>query len=88
MSPNKTRIIPETVLHTLGGILINAVLNFKARVKITIAKAKEAVITYGLRLTPLTEPPMMIGSSGKTHGANTVRMPATKETTSKNIVVI
>lgn len=37
------------------------------------------------RLSPLIEPPIITGSSGKTQGAKTVKIPAMKAPISKNI---
>jgi hypothetical protein len=69
-------------------MLIKIVVAFKRRVKIIRETASETAIIIGRRLSlvlPLTDPPIIIGSNGRTHGAKTVSMPAIKAPMSKNI---
>lgn len=84
-------INPDTNAMLVGGIFTKAVDIFKSRVKNITDKAKDIVIITGLRLScrlPLTDPPIIIGNNGKTHGANTVKNPAINELISSNIFLL
>ena len=62
-------------------MVMNAVLAFSRRVKRKTEMPSERTITntrFGLKLSD-TEPPTMMGKSGKMQGARTVRTPAMKE---------
>mgnify|MGYP000497057108 CR=1 FL=1 len=81
INPKKTRIPPEKPFQKLCGISIKIVDAFKRRVKRTMETAREKVITKGLQgFLSATDPPRMIGRSGRTQGAKIVSIPATKET--------
>lgn len=67
---------------------MNRVVTFRRSVKIRSERAREIVIISGRFLSsalPLTDPPIIIGSKGKTHGANTVSKPAINAPNSKNM---
>lgn len=70
-------MVPESHRQKLSGIIINRVLALSISVKIIIEKNKDPIITNGLFLSlVVSDPPNITGISGKTHGANAVRMPA------------
>lgn len=73
-------IVPEKYFQKSCGMSINKVLNFSIRVKITIEAANDRVIIIGLFiLFSSSDPPIIIGKSGKTHGAKIVSTPAIKD---------
>lgn len=67
---------------------MRTVETFNKSVKATSEKASETVMIMGrlkFRVSPDTEPPIIIGRSGKTHGARMVSMPAINAPNNKNI---
>ena len=81
MSPKKIRMVPEKYCQNDCGISIKYVEAFRRSVKTTTDTARDAVMTYGFHLERASarEPPTITGKSGSTHGASTVRIPATNE---------
>jgi hypothetical protein len=72
-------------------MFIKRVVAFSSKVKVIIDTAKDAAIRIGRFLflvSPTTEPPMITGNNGRTHGASTVSIPARKAPNNKNIIVI
>jgi hypothetical protein len=66
------------------------VLTFKRSVKIIIDPASDPAMIYGLDLSltlALTDPPIITGKSGKTHGARIVKIPAIKLIIRSNISI-
>lgn len=68
-----------------GGILINTVVAFSNNVKTASEIANEAVMINGLLFEPVAEPPMIIGSNGRTQGAMIVNIPAIKDPNTSNM---
>jgi hypothetical protein len=72
-------------------MLISNVVALSNSVKIIKDTANDVAIISGrfLSLTfPVTEPPIIIGKSGNTHGAKTVSMPAINAPKNKNMVYL
>lgn len=68
---------------------IKSVVALRSKVNTSNETANDAAIMSGRFLSlfsPLTEPPIMIGSRGRTQGASTVNIPAMKAPNSKNIL--
>ncbi len=81
VSQRKRIIMLETYFQILGGIPRRMVDAFKRIVKSTIERARESVTINGYHLlfSPI-DPASIKGSTGSTHGARIVRIPAIKET--------
>ena len=78
MSPMTMMIVPENPVQNDCGILMNAVLTLRMKVKRMTETPSEAVITRGRYLlcpSPI-EPPTMTGRSEIVHGARAVSAPA------------
>ena len=78
-------IPPDADCQTDCGIEINSEDALRISVNIMMLPANERVTMSGLsRLLLVAELPIMTGSTGKTHGAKIVSIPAKNETPSKN----
>jgi hypothetical protein len=80
--PKNIIISHEKVVNITGSKSNNSVLTFNNKVKTIIEILNAKIIIYGLYFSFgfSTELPSIIGNNGKTHGANTVKTPARKET--------
>jgi hypothetical protein len=93
MRPKKRIMPPETHFQKDSGTAMKSVLTLRRNVKRSTETPREAV-TMNARLLcvssgfPESDPPTMIGSSGNTHGARTVRIPATKETRISGMIIL
>lgn len=80
MIPKKSTMEPENICQKLWGISIRSVEAFNRSVKTTIEPARLRVMMIGLRIfLSVSEPPMITGNRGRTHGARMVSTPAKKE---------
>lgn len=75
------KIVPEMTVQKYAGKLINDVDARSRSVKTTIDTINETVIIIGLRRSfdSLALLPTIIGSTGITHGARIVKIPAKNE---------
>jgi hypothetical protein len=80
------RIVPDKYFQKLGCMSISNVDALSISVKINIEIESDVIMVAGFfQLLPVKEPPRIIGSSVKTHGAKTVRIPAMKDTNKYSI---
>jgi hypothetical protein len=80
VNPKSTKMPPDMFAHTSGGTIIKAVDTLSRNVNAITESPKDPTTTYGVhRLFPAALVPMTTGSTGKMHGASTVRSPATNE---------
>lgn len=87
-SPSPIMIPPEMYVNVCGGTSIKKVVAFRAKVNTSREIARDTAIMRGRFLSfvsPLTEPPMIIGSKASTHGARTVSIPAINDPISNNM---
>ena len=69
---------PDTVVHTHGSTLMRRVVAFSRSVKSNRETMRLAAIR--VQAAPCMRlPPTMTGRKGRTHGASTVRTPATRD---------
>ena len=79
-------ITADKVVRNHCGISINAVETLRSIVKSTIKNAVEKTITSGLyRFCAPRELPSITGSTGSTHGANTLSIQAKNERIKRDI---
>ena len=80
---------PEIHFQKSSGISINNVLALRRSVKSTMEIPSERTTTKSLLLlgvASVMECPTITGRSGKIHGASIVKIPATNEVTSSNML--
>jgi len=70
-------IVQDIIHQKLSGIVINAVVALSNNVNITINIHADPIIISGLyRFCEDSDPHIITGNTGKTHGAKTVSIPA------------
>lgn len=82
VAPNAMMMRPETHFQKDSGTPMRTVEALRSSVKRMSETPSEATMTKARRLLalpPSIEPPTMTGKRGRTHGASTVKTPATNE---------
>lgn len=88
MSQRAMRIPPERYFQKLCGISIKIVETLRTTVKRTIETASENITRYGYHFCfSESEPARTTGSTGRTHGASMVKIPAKNEARRRVIVL-
>jgi hypothetical protein len=87
-NPRIIRIPHERIFQNDDGISIRRVDAFRITVKSTTESANESVTRYGYHhFFSVNEPARMTGSTGRTHGASIVKIPATNEAKKRVIII-
>jgi hypothetical protein len=82
--------VPENTLQNICGISMRSVDALRRRVNRMTEKESDPITTRDLleiRRPSVSEDPMMIGRSGKIHGASTVSIPASMAIKKKIILL-
>jgi len=89
ISPKRINITADIMVSVLGYIPNWSTRSFIISVNTNTDSAKDAIIIYGRDFLPsMTDPPIITGSSGNTHGASIVNSPATNDNIIKLMIAL